>query len=79
VRRDDADPTDNKQPAVVGRVFGLPGHVVHVGTPDRDIYETFVTATLGAVTGIAKIDSHLTIEGRQVPGASAAAVAAVSW
>jgi hypothetical protein len=43
-------------------VFGLPGHVVHVGTPDLDIYETFVTRRLGAVSGIAKIDSHLTMK-----------------
>jgi hypothetical protein len=33
-----------------------------VGTPDMDSFETFVTARLGAVTGIGKIDSHLTMK-----------------
>jgi DNA-binding Lrp family transcriptional regulator len=46
----------------VRRMFGLPDYVVRVGTPDLDTYETFVTARLGAVPGIAKIDSHLTMK-----------------
>jgi DNA-binding Lrp family transcriptional regulator len=44
------------------RMFGLPDYVVRVGTPDLDTFETFVTARLGAVPGIAKIDSHLTMK-----------------
>ena len=31
-------------------------------TPDIETYETFVTARLGAVPGIARIDSHLTMK-----------------
>jgi DNA-binding Lrp family transcriptional regulator len=46
----------------VRRMFGLPDYVVRVGTPDLDTFETFVTAGLGAVPGIAKIDSHLTMK-----------------
>jgi hypothetical protein len=30
--------------------------------PDLDTFEAFVTAGLGAVPGIAKIDSHLTMK-----------------
>jgi DNA-binding Lrp family transcriptional regulator len=46
----------------VRRMFGLPDYVVRVGTPDLDTFEAFVTAGLGAVAGIAKIDSHLTMK-----------------
>ena len=46
----------------VRRMFGLPDYVIRVGTPDLDTFETFVTAGLGAVPGIAKIDSHLTMK-----------------
>src|ERR671922_2142258 len=46
----------------VRRMFGLPDYVVRVGTPDLDTFEAFVTAGLGAVPGIAKIDSHLTMK-----------------
>jgi DNA-binding Lrp family transcriptional regulator len=46
----------------VRRMFGLPDYVVRVGTPDLDTYEAFVTAGLGAVPGIAKVDSHLTMK-----------------
>ena len=44
------------------RMFGLPDYVLRVGTPDLDTFEEFVTARLGAVPGIAKIDSHLTMK-----------------
>jgi DNA-binding Lrp family transcriptional regulator len=44
------------------RMFGLLDYVIHVGTPDLDTYETFMTARLGAVPGIARIDSHLTMK-----------------
>ena len=40
-------------------MFGLPDHVVRVGTPDIAAFGAFVTAGLGAVPGIAKVDSHL--------------------
>jgi hypothetical protein len=46
-----------------------------VGTPDLDTFEAFVTAGLGAVPGIAKIDSHLTmrvVKSPDRPTASAA-------
>ena len=46
----------------VRRMFGLPDYVVRVGTPDLDTFEAFVTARLGAVPGIAKVDSHLTMK-----------------
>jgi DNA-binding Lrp family transcriptional regulator len=46
----------------VRRMFGLPDYVVRVGTPDLETYEAFVTAGLGAVPGIAKVDSHLTMK-----------------
>jgi DNA-binding Lrp family transcriptional regulator len=44
------------------RMFGLPDYVVRVGTPDLDTYEAFVTDRLGAVQGIARVDSHLTMK-----------------
>ncbi len=44
------------------RMFGLPDYVVLVGIPDLDAYEAFVTARLGAIPGIARIDSHLTMK-----------------
>jgi DNA-binding Lrp family transcriptional regulator len=53
-------------------MFGLPDYVVRVGTPDLDAYETFVTAGLGAVPGIAKVDSHLTMKVVKSPDRSAA-------
>ena len=46
----------------VRRMFGLPDYVVRVGTPDLETFEAFVTAKLGAVPGIAKVDSHLTMK-----------------
>ena len=46
----------------VRRMFGLPDYVVRVGTPDLESFEAFVTAGLGAVPGIAKVDSHLTMK-----------------
>jgi DNA-binding Lrp family transcriptional regulator len=59
----------------VRRMFGLPDYVVRVGTPDLDTFEAFVTAGLGAVPGIAKVDSHLTmkvVKSPERPAASAA-------
>jgi DNA-binding Lrp family transcriptional regulator len=53
-------------------MFGLPDYMVRVGTPDLDAYETFVTAGLGAVPGIAKVDSHLTMKVVKSPDRSAA-------
>ncbi len=44
------------------RMFGLPDYVVRVGTPEVDTLEAFVTERLGAVPGIAKVDSHLTMK-----------------
>jgi DNA-binding Lrp family transcriptional regulator len=46
----------------VRRMFGLPDYVIRVGTPDLDTYETFMIARLGAVPGVARIDSHLTMK-----------------
>ena len=46
----------------VRRTFGLPDYLVRVGTPDLEAFEAFVTAGLGAVPGIAKVDSHLTMK-----------------
>jgi DNA-binding Lrp family transcriptional regulator len=46
----------------VRRMFGLPDYVVRVGTPDMNTFEAFITAGLGTVPGIAKIDSHLTMK-----------------
>jgi hypothetical protein len=54
-------------------MFGLPDYVVRVGTPDLESYEAFVTAGLGGVSAIARVDSHLTMkvvkspDGRQRP------------
>jgi DNA-binding Lrp family transcriptional regulator len=59
----------------VRRMFGLPEYVVRVGTPDLDTYEGFVTARLGAVPGIAKIDSHLTMKVVKSPDRPAASAA----
>ena len=59
----------------VRRMFGLPDYVIRVGTPDLDAFESFVTARLGAVPGIAKVDSHLTmkvVKSPERPAASAA-------
>ncbi len=42
--------------------WGLPDYMVRVGTPYLDTFEAFVTAGLGAVPGIARIDSHLTMK-----------------
>jgi len=46
----------------VRRMFGLPDYVVRVGMPDLESFEAFVTAGLGAVPGIPKVDSHLTMK-----------------
>jgi DNA-binding Lrp family transcriptional regulator len=46
----------------VRRMFGLPDYVVRVGARDLDSFEAFVTAGLGAVPEIGKIDSHLTMK-----------------
>ena len=46
----------------VRRTFGLPDYLVRVGTPDLEAFEAFVTAGLGAVPDIAKVDSHLTMK-----------------
>ena len=43
-------------------MFGLPDYVIRVGTPDLEAFESFVTADLGGVAGIAKVDSHLTMK-----------------
>jgi DNA-binding Lrp family transcriptional regulator len=43
-------------------MFGLPDYVVRVCTPDLDTSEAFVTARLGAVPGVVKVDSHLTMK-----------------
>jgi DNA-binding Lrp family transcriptional regulator len=59
----------------VRRMFGLPHYVVRVGTPDLDTFEAFVTAGLGAVPGIAKIDSHLTMKVVKSPDRPAASAA----
>jgi DNA-binding Lrp family transcriptional regulator len=59
----------------VRRMFGLPDYVVRVGTPDLDTFEAFVTAGLGAVPGIAKIDSHLTMKVVKSPDRPAASAA----
>ncbi len=56
----------------VRRMFGLPDYVVRVGTPDLDTFEAFVTARLGGVPGIAKIDSHLTMKVVKSPDRRAA-------
>jgi DNA-binding Lrp family transcriptional regulator len=48
-------------------MFGLPDYVVRIGVPDLDTYEGFVTARLGAVPGIAKVDSHLTMKVVKAP------------
>ena len=51
----------------VRRMFGLPDYVVRVGTPDLDAFEAWVSARLGAVPGVAKIDSHLTMKVVKAP------------
>jgi hypothetical protein len=45
---------------------------MRVGTPDLDTYKAFVTAGLGAVPGIAKVDSHLTMKVVKSPDRRAA-------
>ncbi len=57
------------------RMFGLPDYVLRVGTPDLDTFEAFVTAGLGAVPGIAKVDSHLTMKVVKSPERPAAPAA----
>lgn len=57
------------------RMFGLPDYVLRVGTPDLDTFENFVTARLGALPGIGKIDSHLTMKVVKSPDHRAAASA----
>lgn len=57
------------------RMLGLPDYVVRVGTPDLDTFEVFVTAGLGAVPGIAKIDSHRTMKVVKSPDRPAASAA----
>jgi DNA-binding Lrp family transcriptional regulator len=53
-------------------------YVIRVGTPDLDAFETFVTAGLGAVPGIAKIESHLTMKVVKSPDRPATSAASRS-
>ena len=62
VERFEADVAALDEVIEVRRMFGLPDYVVRVGTPDLETFEAFVTAGLGAVPGIAKVDSHLTMK-----------------
>ncbi|WP_433782079.1 Lrp/AsnC family transcriptional regulator [Actinomycetospora sp. CA-101289] len=44
------------------RMFGLPDYFVRVAVRDLEAYEAFVTDRLGAASGLARIDSHLTMK-----------------
>lgn len=44
------------------RMFGLPDYFMRVATRDLEAYESFMTERLGRATGLAKIDSHLTMK-----------------
>ena len=44
------------------RMFGLPDYFMRVATRDLAAYESFMTERLGRATGLAKIDSHLTMK-----------------
>jgi DNA-binding Lrp family transcriptional regulator len=62
VERFEAEVAELDEVIEMRRMFGLPDYVIRVGTPDLDTYETFMIARLGAVPGIARIDSHLTMK-----------------
>ena len=44
------------------RMFGLPDYFVRVAVRDLEAYEAFVTDRLGTASGLARIDSHLTMK-----------------
>jgi DNA-binding Lrp family transcriptional regulator len=44
------------------RMFGLPDYFVRVAVRDLEAYEAFVTDRLGRASGLARIDSHLTMK-----------------
>jgi DNA-binding Lrp family transcriptional regulator len=44
------------------RMFGLPDYFLRVAVRDLEAYEAFVTDRLGAASGLARIDSHLTMK-----------------
>ncbi|WP_328305607.1 Lrp/AsnC family transcriptional regulator [Actinomycetospora sp. NBC_00405] len=44
------------------RMFGLPDYFVRVATRDLESYEAFVTDRLARTSGLARIDSHLTLK-----------------
>jgi DNA-binding Lrp family transcriptional regulator len=49
------------------RMFGLPDYFLRVATETMDSYEAFCIAKLGAVPGVAKMDSHLTMKAIKTP------------
>lgn len=44
------------------RMFGLPDYFVRVATRDLESYEAFMTDRLARTSGLARIDSHLTLK-----------------
>ncbi|WP_210491006.1 Lrp/AsnC family transcriptional regulator [Patulibacter sp. SYSU D01012] len=44
------------------RMFGLPDYFLRVALPDLAAYEAFATDGLGAIPGVAQIDSRLTMK-----------------
>jgi DNA-binding Lrp family transcriptional regulator len=45
-----------------GACSGLPDYFLRVAVRDLEAYEAVVTDRLGAASGLARIDSHLTIK-----------------
>jgi DNA-binding Lrp family transcriptional regulator len=44
------------------RMFGLPDYLLRVATASLETYEAFVSTRLGALPGVDKLDSHLTMK-----------------
>jgi DNA-binding Lrp family transcriptional regulator len=46
----------------IRRMFGLPDYVLRVATDSIESYEVFLSAKMGDVPGVDKLDSHITMK-----------------
>ncbi len=46
----------------IRRMFGLPDYLLRVATDSLESYERFVSNKLGDLTGVDKLDSHMTMK-----------------
>jgi DNA-binding Lrp family transcriptional regulator len=46
----------------VRRMFGLPDYLIRVATASLEGFEAFISTRLGALPGVDKFDSHITMK-----------------